>query len=180
MSDSKRLSLHPTQIVVIAFGTAVAIGTTLLMIPIATNPGYQTDIVTALFTAVSAVCLTGLTVVETASHWSGFGQFIIMALIQLERGIANEPDLSPEEALAAFDAQATRIYELMEAKNHDYGEAWRDMRITSLTDLILQKVLRVKQIEDNRGATLVSEGVDANYMDMVNYAVFALILMHQG
>ena len=83
MSDSKRLSLHPTQIVVIAFGTAVAIGTTLLMIPIATNPGYQTDIVTALFTAVSAVCLTGLTVVETASHWSGFGQFIIMALIQL-------------------------------------------------------------------------------------------------
>ena len=102
-----------------------------------------------------------------------------MALIQLERGIASEPDLSPEEALAAFDAQATRIYELMEAKNHDYGEAWRDMRITSLTDLILQKVLRVKQIEDNRGATLVSEGVDANYMDMVNYAVFALILMHQ-
>ena len=68
---------------VIAFGTAVAIGTTLLMIPIATNPGYQTDIVTALFTAVSAVCLTGLTVVETASHWSGFGQFIIMALIEL-------------------------------------------------------------------------------------------------
>jgi hypothetical protein len=68
----------------------------------------------------------------------------------------------------------------MEAKNHDYGEAWRDMRITSLTDLILQKVLRVKQIEDNSGATLVSEGVDANYMDMVNYAVFALILMHQG
>ena len=110
----------------------------------------------------------------------GIVNYAIMALIQLERGIASEPDLSPEEALAAFDAQATRIYELMEAKNHDYGEAWRDMRITSLTDLILQKVLRVKQIEDNRGATLVSEGVDANYMDMVNYAVFALILMHQG
>lgn len=110
----------------------------------------------------------------------GIVNYAIMALIQLERGIANEPDLSPEEALAAFDAQATRIYELMEAKNHDYGEAWRDMRITSLTDLILQKVLRVKQIEDNSGATLVSEGVDANYMDMVNYAVFALILMHQG
>ena len=109
----------------------------------------------------------------------GIVNYAIMALIQLERGIASEPDLSPEEALAAFDAQATRIYELMEAKNHDYGEAWRDMRITSLTDLILQKVLRVKQIEDNRGATLVSEGVDANYMDMVNYAVFALILMHR-
>ena len=110
----------------------------------------------------------------------GIVNYAIMALIQLERGIANEPDLSPEEALAAFDAQATKIYELMEAKNHDYGEAWRDMRITSLTDLILQKVLRVKQIEDNSGSTLVSEGVDANYMDMVNYAVFALILMHQG
>ena len=110
----------------------------------------------------------------------GIVNYAIMALIQLERGIAHEPDLSPEEALAAFDAQATKIYELMEAKNHDYGEAWRDMRITSLTDLILQKVLRVKQIEDNSGATLVSEGVDANYMDMVNYAVFALILMHQG
>ncbi|MEY4461291.1 MAG: hypothetical protein RL429_1280 [Bacteroidota bacterium] len=109
----------------------------------------------------------------------GIVNYAIMALIQLERGIASEPDLSPDEALAAFDAQVTRIYELMEAKNHDYGEAWRDMRITSLTDLILQKVLRVKQIEDNRGATLVSEGVDANYMDMVNYAVFALILMHQ-
>ena len=109
----------------------------------------------------------------------GIVNYAIMALIQLERGIANEPDLSPEEALAAFDAQTTKIYELMEAKNHDYGEAWRDMRVTSLTDLILQKVLRVKQIEDNSGATLVSEGVDANYMDMVNYAVFALILMHQ-
>ena len=109
----------------------------------------------------------------------GIVNYAIMALIQLERGIADEPDLSPEEALAAFDAQATKIYELMEAKNHDYGEAWRDMRITSLTDLILQKVLRVKQIEDNSGATLVSEGVDANYMDMVNYAVFVLILMHQ-
>jgi hypothetical protein len=68
----------------------------------------------------------------------------------------------------------------MEAKNHDYGEAWRDMRITSLTDLILQKVLRVKQIEDNSGSTLVSEGVDANYMDMVNYALFALILMRNS
>ena len=68
----------------------------------------------------------------------------------------------------------------MERKNHDYGEAWRDMRITSLTDLILQKVLRVKQIEDNSGSTLVSEGVDANYMDMVNYALFALILMRNS
>ena len=83
MSESKKLSLHPTQIVVLAFGAAVLIGTTLLMIPIATTPGNQTDIVTALFTAVSAVCITGLTVVETGTHWSGFGQLIIMLLIQL-------------------------------------------------------------------------------------------------
>ena len=83
MSESKKLSLHPTQIVVLAFGAAVLIGTTLLMVPIATAPGNQTDIVTALFTAVSAVCITGLTVVETGTHWSPFGQFVIMLLIQL-------------------------------------------------------------------------------------------------
>lgn len=83
MSESKKVSLHPTQIVVLAFGAAVLIGTTLLMIPISTAPGNQTDIVTALFTAVSAVCITGLTVVETGTHWSGFGQVIIMLLIQL-------------------------------------------------------------------------------------------------
>jgi hypothetical protein len=74
-----------------------------------------------------------------------------------------------------FDKHVTIAKELMLAKNHDYGEAWRDMRISSLTDLILQKLLRVKQIEDNKGTTLISEGVDANYLDMLNYAVFALI-----
>ena len=83
MSETKKLSLHPTQIVVIAFGIAVLIGTTLLMIPIATNPGQETDIVTALFTAVSAICLTGLTVVDTGTHWSAFGQTAIMLMIQL-------------------------------------------------------------------------------------------------
>ena len=98
-----------------------------------------------------------------------------MALIQMEKGIANEPDMTADEALAAYNAQVEVIQNLMEAKNHDYGEAWRDMRISSLTDLILQKLLRVKQIEDNQGQTLVSEGIDANYQDMVNYAAFALI-----
>ena len=68
----------------------------------------------------------------------------------------------------------------MEAKNHDYGEAWREMRVSSLTDLILQKLLRVKQIEDNKGKTIVSEGIDANYQDMINYSIFALILMGFG
>ena len=105
----------------------------------------------------------------------GIVNYSIMALIQIEKGVVNEPDLNSEEALILYNQHAKHIYNLMENKNHDYGEAWRDMRIPSLTDLILQKVLRVKQIEDNNGETLVSEGVDANYMDMVNYAVFALI-----
>ena len=110
----------------------------------------------------------------------GIVNYSIMALIQMDRGVVSEPDLNLQDALDAYDQQAARIQALMEAKNHDYGEAWRDMRITSLTDLILQKVLRVKQIEDNSGSTLVSEGVDANYMDMVNYALFALILMRNS
>ena len=84
-------------------------------------------------------------------------------------------ELQFEDAMKKFDKQVKIAKELMLAKNHDYGEAWRDMRVSSLTDLILQKLLRVKQIEDNRGSTLISEGVDANYLDMLNYAVFALI-----
>ena len=81
--------------------------------------------------------------------------------------------------MKGYDKQAERCFDLMLAKNHDYGEAWRDMRISSLTDLILQKLLRIKQIENNRGTTLVSEGIDANYCDMVNYAAFALIKMKE-
>ena len=98
-----------------------------------------------------------------------------MALIQLERGVAEQADMNVEEAVKAYLYFAKESKELMEAKNHDYGEAWREMRVSSLTDLILQKLLRVKQIEDNKGKTLVSEGIDANYFDMVNYAIFALI-----
>ncbi|MNE73659.1 hypothetical protein D3C80_1696820 [compost metagenome] len=91
----------------------------------------------------------------------------------------DQPDLNVEEATQLYDAKIKVTKELMEAKNHDYGEAWRDMRVSSLTDLILQKLLRVKQIEDNKGKTIVSEGIDANYQDMINYAVFALILMNK-
>lgn len=105
----------------------------------------------------------------------GIINYSIMALIQIEKGVVNEPDIDVEEALTFYNRHSSEIFSLMENKNHDYGEAWRDMRIGSLTDLILQKVLRVKQIENNNGETLVSEGIDANYMDMVNYAVFALI-----
>ena len=101
-----------------------------------------------------------------------------MALIQLELGIVDQPDLELDKAIDLYDKHIKATKELMENKNHDYGEAWRDMRVSSLTDLILQKLLRVKQIEDNQGKTLVSEGIDANYQDMVNYAIFALILMN--
>ena len=111
---------------------------------------------------------------ETA-EFIGIINYALMALIQIEKGIAAQPDLNLEEATALYDQKVIEARSLMEAKNHDYGEAWRDMRVSSLTDLILQKLLRVKQIEDNQGKTLVSEGIEANYQDMVNYAVFALI-----
>ncbi len=109
------------------------------------------------------------------SEFIGIINYCIMALIQLDKGIVEQPDLSTEEATALYDEKVASTKQLMEDKNHDYGEAWRDMRVSSLTDLILQKLLRVKTIENNKGKTLVSEGIDANYQDMLNYAVFALI-----
>lgn len=114
-----------------------------------------------------------------ASEFTGIINYCIMALIQLEKGIAEQPDLSVEEALVLYDEKVAVAKQLMDDKNHDYGEAWREMRVSSLTDLILQKLLRVKQIEDNAGKTIVSEGIDANYQDMINYAVFALIHLNE-
>lgn len=105
----------------------------------------------------------------------GILNYSIMALIQLERGVAEQPDMDWKQASSAYLEKANEAKELMLKKNHDYGEAWRDMRVSSFTDLIIQKLLRVKQIEDNQGKTLVSEGLDANYLDMINYSVFALI-----
>ena len=109
------------------------------------------------------------------SEFIGIINYSIMALIQLERGVVEHPDLNIDESIVEYNKNVEIAKKLMMDKNHDYGEAWRDMRVSSLTDLILQKILRVKQIEDNHGATLISEGVDANYLDMLNYAVFALI-----
>lgn len=109
------------------------------------------------------------------SEFIGIINYCVMALIQLELGVVEQPDMELNDAIKAYDDKVTVTKSLMENKNHDYGEAWRDMRVSSLTDLILQKLLRVKQIEDNQGKTLVSEGIDANYQDMINYAVFALI-----
>lgn len=110
------------------------------------------------------------------TEFIGIINYSVMALIQIEKGIAAQPDLLENEAIELYDKHISETKTLMMNKNHDYGEAWRDMRVSSLTDIILQKLLRVKQIEDNKGATLVSEGIDANYQDMINYAVFALIL----
>lgn len=107
----------------------------------------------------------------------GIINYSAMALIQFNAGSSEKTTGNEEEILRQYDAQIGTAKDLMLKKNHDYGEAWRDMRISSLTDLILQKLLRVKQIEENRGETQVSEGVDANYRDILNYAVFALILM---
>ena len=117
---------------------------------------------------------------DETGEFIGIINYCIMALIQLELGVVDQPDLNTEQAVKFYDEKIAVTKELMENKNHDYGEAWREMRVSSLTDLILQKLLRVKQIEDNKGKTLVSEGIDANYQDMINYSVFALILMKFG
>ncbi len=115
-----------------------------------------------------------------------FSEFIaivnygIIGLIQLELGFSQAVDLSVESALELYDKNMTKTKELMYAKNHDYDEAWRSMRISSYTDLILMKIHRTKQIESNEGKTIVSEGVGANYQDMINYALFGLIKLHFG
>lgn len=110
----------------------------------------------------------------------GIVNYGVIGLIQLALGFADTIDISNEEALKLYDKYITETKELMYAKNHDYDEAWRSMRISSYTDLILMKLYRTKQIENHHGETLVSEGIDANYMDMVNYALFGLIKLEFG
>lgn len=105
----------------------------------------------------------------------GIVNYGIIAQIQLKLGVSDHKDISPEEATELYDSFMDTTRSLMIRKNHDYDEAWRDMRVSSYTDLILMKVMRTKEIEDNLGATTVSEGVDANYMDMVNYSIFGII-----
>ena len=105
----------------------------------------------------------------------GIVNYGLISLVQLEKGYADDCDITPDEAMALYDVKAKETLELMKKKNHDYNEAWRGMRTTAYTDLILTKIWRTNQIEELGGATKVSEGVDANYMDMINYAVFALI-----
>ena len=113
-----------------------------------------------------------------SDEFIGIINYSVMALIQIQEGISEMPDFDNKKCSELYDSMINNTKELMMNKNHDYGEAWRDMRVSSLTDLILQKLLRVKQIEDNSGNTIVSEGVDANYSDIINYAIFALIHMN--
>ena len=109
------------------------------------------------------------------NEFIGIVNYCVIALIQLDLKASDDMEMNPNLVLKYYDQKAEECKNLMITKNHDYGEAWRDMRVSSLTDLILMKILRVKQIEDNDGSTLISEGIDANYYDMLNYSVFSLI-----
>ena len=141
------------------------------------RPSSITDQIYIKVSRIRTLQMTDIKMIDESEE----GEFIaivnysIIALIQLEKGLSNDFEKNNDEILNLYDAYAKEAKELMEKKNHDYGEAWREMRISSITDLIYQKVLRTKQIEDNQGKTIVSEGLDANYFDMLNYAVFCLI-----
>jgi hypothetical protein len=116
---------------------------------------------------------------DIAGEYVGIINYCIITLIQLELKTDSRMELPYDETAALYDKYLLETKTLMEDKNHDYGEAWREMRVSSLTDLILMKILRVKQIEDNKGQTIISEGIDANFMDMINYSVFALIRLKE-
>ena len=112
---------------------------------------------------------------DIRGEYLGIVNYSVIALVQMELASDSRTELPAEETMALYDKHAAQAKALMENKNHDYGEAWREMRISSLTDMILVKLLRIKQIEDNEGQTVASEGIDANYFDIINYAIFALI-----
>lgn len=146
------------------------------------RPTSVTDQIFIKANRIRSIETKGETMVDEGirSEFIGIVNYGIIALIQLELGYAEVDDMTPDAALAKYDEYATKALELMKAKNHDYDEAWRSMRISSYTDLILMKIYRTKQIESNEGQTIVSEGIDANYMDMINYSVFGLIKIDFG
>jgi hypothetical protein len=116
---------------------------------------------------------------DQTAEFYGIINYSIMGLIQLDKGIVDEPDLEAEEIMELYDNNVKKTFKLMLDKNHDYGEAWREMEVISLTDLIIQKIFRMKSILKNDGKTEVSEGIDANFQDILNYAVFAQILLKE-
>ncbi len=141
------------------------------------RPTSLTDQIFIKANRIRSIQETGVNMVDEdiRSEFIAIVNYGIIGLIQLEKGNTVKEDLSVEDAIILYDKYSKQSRDLMLAKNHDYGEAWRQMRISSLTDIILMKINRTKQIESLNGATLISEGVDANYMDMINYSVFALI-----
>ena len=144
------------------------------------RPSSMTDQIFIKAQRIRSLEIKGISKVDEGirSEFIGIVNYAVMALIQLEKGTDN-PDMPYNEAVELYNKHIYAAKNLMCNKNHDYDEAWRSMRISSMTDLILMKIYRTKQIEDNNGQTLISEGVDANYMDMINYAVFSLIKMEE-
>ena len=146
------------------------------------RPSSVTDQIFIKANRIRSIETKGVTMVDEGirSEFMAIVNYGIIGLIQLELGYAETDDMTEARALELYDQYAKQALELMLAKNHDYDEAWRSMRISSYTDLILMKIYRTKQIESHGGKTLVSEGVDANYMDMINYALFGLIKLEFG
>jgi len=141
------------------------------------RPSSMTDQIFIKAQRIRSIETKGVSKVDEGirSEFIGIVNYCAMAIIQLELEPADQPEMDPDEALKLYLEKIHAAKSLMSDKNHDYDEAWRKMRISSFTDLILMKLHRTKQIEDNQGKTLISEGIDANYMDMINYAIFALI-----
>ena len=146
------------------------------------RPSSVTDQIFIKANRIRSIEVKGVALIDEGirSEFIAIVNYGIIGLIQLELGYAETNDMSVEKALEMYDKYANMALELMLTKNHDYDEAWRSMRISSYTDLILMKIYRTKQIEELSGATLVSEGIDANYMDMINYSVFGLIKLEFG
>lgn len=146
------------------------------------RPSSVTDQIFIKANRIRSIEIKGVTLVDEGikPEFIAIVNYGIIGLIQLELGYAEADDMSVDEALGYYDKYAKKVLDLMIAKNHDYDEAWRAMRISSYTDLILMKIYRTKQIESHAGQTLVSEGIDANYMDMINYSVFGLIKLEFG
>jgi hypothetical protein len=146
------------------------------------RPASLTDQIYIKANRIRSIETKGVTLVDEGAReeFIAIVNYGIVGLIQLELGYAEAADISNDKALALYDKHAKEALDLMLVKNHDYGEAWRGMRISSYTDLILMKIYRTKQIESLAGNTFISEGIDANYLDMVNYAVFGLIKLEYG
>lgn len=146
------------------------------------RPQSITDQIFIKANRIRSLELKGVSMVDEGikPEFIGIVNYGVIGLIQLAKGFADTTDMTSKEAMGLYDKYITETKELMYAKNHDYDEAWRGMRISSYTDLILMKIYRTKQIERNNGQTIVSEGIDANYMDMINYALFGLIKLEFG